>query len=116
MALGTHKASFYARNRVMIWTVGIAAGVILLASFMSRGDIVPLRVTTAQRGIIRSVISTNGKIEPVHNFEVHELDDARNQTNQLYHTLQSANFELQRAKIALLRTTGELENWIGVSK
>jgi HlyD family secretion protein len=71
MALGTHKTSFYARNRVMIWTVGIAAGVILLASFMSRGDIVPVRVTTAQHGTIRSVISTNGKIEPVHNFEVH---------------------------------------------
>jgi outer membrane protein TolC len=47
---------------------------------------------------------------------LHELDDTRNQTNQLYHTLQSANFELQRAKIALLRATGELENWVGVSK
>jgi HlyD family secretion protein len=71
MALTAHKTSFYGRHRVTIWTLGIAAGVILLASFMSRGDIVPIRVTTAERGTIRSVISTNGKIEPVHNFEVH---------------------------------------------
>ena len=71
MASTDKKAGFYGRHRVMIWTLGIAAGVILLASFMSRGDIVPIRVSTPERGSIRSVISTNGKIEPVHNFEVH---------------------------------------------
>jgi outer membrane protein TolC len=47
---------------------------------------------------------------------LHEMDDARNQSNERYHILQSANFELQRARIALLRATGELENWVGVSK
>jgi len=31
-----------------------------------------------------------------------------------YHALQSADFELQKAKIGLLRATGELEAWVGV--
>ena len=30
-----------------------------------------MRVTTVQRGPIRSVVSTNGKVEPIHNFEAH---------------------------------------------
>ncbi len=47
---------------------------------------------------------------------LHDMDDARNQSNERYHALQSANFELQRAKIDLLRATGELEDWVGVPK
>lgn len=30
-----------------------------------------MRATTVQRGSIRSVVSTNGKVEPIHNFEAH---------------------------------------------
>src|SRR6266496_887217 len=41
---------------------------------------------------------------------LHDMDDARNQNNERYHALQSADFELERAKIGLLRATGELEN------
>jgi outer membrane protein TolC len=47
---------------------------------------------------------------------VHDLDDARNQVNERYNVLQDANFELERARISLLRVTGELENWLGISK
>lgn len=47
---------------------------------------------------------------------LHDMDDARNQNNEHYHALQSADFELQRAKIGLLRATGELENWVGIPK
>jgi outer membrane protein TolC len=47
---------------------------------------------------------------------LHDLDDARNQTNERYDTLQDTNFELQRARISLLRATGELEAWVGVGK
>lgn len=49
----------------------IVAGVLLLASFMSRGDSVPVRAATAQVTDIRSVVSTNGKVEPIQNFEAH---------------------------------------------
>jgi len=60
-----------ARNRWLIWTAGMIAAVIILASFMSRGDAVLVRAETAQRSTIRSVVSTNGKVEPLENFEAH---------------------------------------------
>ena len=47
---------------------------------------------------------------------LHDAEDARVQANQRYGDLQDANFELQRARIALLRATGELESWVGVTK
>ncbi|HEY7099509.1 MAG TPA: TolC family protein [Terriglobales bacterium] len=45
---------------------------------------------------------------------IHDLEDARTQTNQLYNTLQDTNFELMRARISLLRATGELADWVGI--
>ena len=62
---------FVARNRWIVWTLGIIAAVIVLASFMSRDDTVPVRTAKVQRTTIRSVISTNGKVEPIQNFESH---------------------------------------------
>jgi len=46
----------------------------------------------------------------------HDLNDARNQVSERYDALQDANFELQRARISLLRVTGEIESWVGVGK
>jgi HlyD family secretion protein len=60
-----------ARNRWLVWSVGIILAVIILASFMSKDDTVPIRAAKVQRGTIRSLISTNGKVEPVENFEAH---------------------------------------------
>src|SRR5882724_7181417 len=68
MALGQSKTTFYGRNRILVWTAGIIIAVVFLASFMSRGDVVPVRTVNVQRATIRSVISTNGKVEPLHNF------------------------------------------------
>jgi len=68
----TDQGGFFARNRWFVWTAGIAAAILLLAAFMSlRGDPVPVRVATIERGNIRSIISTNGKVEPINNFEAH---------------------------------------------
>jgi outer membrane protein TolC len=47
---------------------------------------------------------------------LHDLDDARNQANEHYDALQDTNFELERARISLLRATGDLEAWVGVGK
>jgi outer membrane protein TolC len=46
----------------------------------------------------------------------HEAEDARVQASERYGALQDANFELQRARIALLRATGEISDWAGVGK
>jgi HlyD family secretion protein len=66
-----NSSGFWNRNRWLVWTAGIVAGVVLLASFMSRGEVVPVRAAMAQRTTIRSVVSTNGKVEPIENFEAH---------------------------------------------
>lgn len=46
----------------------------------------------------------------------HDLEDVRNQVNERFGALQDANFELERARITLIRATGELENWVGIGK
>jgi len=73
MTLGTkEKPSFYARHRWLTIVLGAILAVVLLASFASmRDEVIPVRAATAERGSIRSVISTNGKIEPAPNFEAH---------------------------------------------
>jgi len=49
----------------------LAAASILAAVVFRRGDVVPVRVAVVEQTVIRSLISTNGKIEPVNNFEAH---------------------------------------------
>jgi len=65
------QPGFVLRHRLLIGIAGIAVAVILLASFMSRGGTVPVRAAKVERQDIRSAISTNGKVEPVQNFEAH---------------------------------------------
>jgi len=71
MAPTGNNNGFLARNRWLVWAAGIIVAVVLLASFMSRDDAVPVHAGTAERGTIRSVISTNGKVEPLRSFEAH---------------------------------------------
>lgn len=50
----------------------IVAAVAVLAAFVSRhNDSIEVRVAKVERTNIRSVVATNGKIEPVENFESH---------------------------------------------
>jgi outer membrane protein TolC len=46
----------------------------------------------------------------------HDVQDAREQLNERYNSLQDTSFELERARITLLRATGELEGWVGAGK
>jgi outer membrane protein TolC len=43
---------------------------------------------------------------------IKDLGEARAQADDRYLVLQDTNFELQRAQIGLLRSTGELEKWV----
>lgn len=52
--------------------LAILVAVVVFAAFVSRrDDSVPVRTAVVERGKIRSLISTNGRIEPVTNFEAH---------------------------------------------
>jgi HlyD family secretion protein len=59
-------------RRALLVLVSIAVAVILLAAFASlRGNDVPIRAARASRENVAATITTNGKIEPVDNFEAH---------------------------------------------
>lgn len=60
------------KNRVLAIVVGTALGILLLAAFISlRSARMPVRAENAVRETISNTISTNGKIEPLQNFEAH---------------------------------------------
>jgi HlyD family secretion protein len=59
-------------RRWWITALAILAAVIVLGAFVSRRDNpVPVRTAVVEQTAIRSLVSTNGKIEPVNNFEAH---------------------------------------------
>ncbi len=58
-------------NRLWVVLAAIVVGVIILAAFMSRRREVPVRAAKADRETITATIQTNGKIEPLNNFEAH---------------------------------------------
>lgn len=115
MANGNNHRS---RNRrTWLIAVGVIAAALLLVAFISLGQkTVPVRAEAVQRGTIASVISTNGKIEPINNFEahapaptivqrvlVHEGDQVK--AGQLLLQLSDADARAQAAKAqAQLRT------------
>jgi HlyD family secretion protein len=71
-ALNKNGAGFFARNRWWIIAIAIVLAVVLFAAFNSmNGGVVPVRAARVTRSNIRSVISTNGKIETINNFEAH---------------------------------------------
>jgi HlyD family secretion protein len=66
------KSSERPARRRWIAALVLLVGAVALAVFLSRrDDPVLVRTGLAVRGKIQSVISTNGKIEPVSNFEAH---------------------------------------------
>jgi HlyD family secretion protein len=59
-------------QRWWVTALAILTAVTVLAAFVSRRDEgVTVRTAVVEQGTIRSVVSTNGKIEPVNNFEAH---------------------------------------------
>src|SRR5207244_12775119 len=70
-ANGNNRSGFFVRHRWLLWAVGIVGAVVLLASFMSHDDAVPIRSATVEPGTIRSLVSTNGKVAPLQSLEAH---------------------------------------------
>jgi HlyD family secretion protein len=57
-------------KRRIWWALGLFAALAVIPFFTKPGPL-KVRTTTVQRGPIRSLISTNGKAEPIQNFEAH---------------------------------------------
>jgi HlyD family secretion protein len=59
-------------RRWWLTALAILAAVVVLAAFVSRrDDSIAVRTAVVAEGSIRSLVSTNGKIEPLNNFEAH---------------------------------------------
>jgi outer membrane protein TolC len=82
-----------------------------VAQLAAAQQVVELEYQIAKSGLDAAQIRVDSG-----NATLHDLDDARNVANERYDSLQDTNFELQRARISLLRATGELEAWVGVGK
>jgi len=66
------NSSGHQPRRWWVTALAILAGVVVLAAFVShRDDAVPVRTAVVEQGTIRSLVSTNGRIEPINNFEAH---------------------------------------------
>jgi HlyD family secretion protein len=63
--------SFLQRNRLVLTAVGAAIALLVFSGWMMRRSVVSVRAEKVAREPISSVISTNGKIEPLQNFEAH---------------------------------------------
>src|SRR5207302_7771069 len=66
-----NTSSFWRRNRLVLGAAIAMAALLIFSSGMMRKSVVPVRAETVIRQSIASVISTNGKVEPVKNFEAH---------------------------------------------
>jgi HlyD family secretion protein len=71
LAANNNSNGRLANGRSRLW---VAAGVVValaLIPIFTRQTPLRVRTTTVERGPIRSLISTNGKVEPIQNFEAH---------------------------------------------
>lgn len=89
--------------------MAIIAAVIITAAFNTRRGVVPVRAAEVSRSTITSSIDTNGKIEPVDNFEAHApapttvkqilvKEGEKVKRGQLLLVLDDADARAQRAK------------------
>ncbi|HZQ93552.1 MAG TPA: TolC family protein [Candidatus Sulfotelmatobacter sp.] len=77
-----------------------------VAQFQAARDVAQLEFEIAEKTM--SAVQTRMDAGTAN---LHDLDDARTQVSERFIALQDVTFELQRAQLALLRSTGDLERW-----
>jgi outer membrane protein TolC len=102
-ALTASKQAEAAKNKVSEETLRLQRSV---AQLQAARDVAELEGEIAQKKL--TAIQT--KID-AGTANLHDLDDARSQVSERFITLQDVTFELQRAQLGLLRSTGDLEKW-----
>jgi HlyD family secretion protein len=68
--VSTKNSNTLSRGRWIWLAIALLAGLAVLYSYLHQTPL-KVRVATVQRGPIRSLVSTNGKVEPIQNFEAH---------------------------------------------
>jgi outer membrane protein TolC len=102
-ALKATKQAEAARNQVSEETLRLQRSV---AQMQAARDVAQLEYEIAQKTL--DAVHTrmdNGTAT------LHDLDDARSAASERFIALQDVTFELQRAQLGLLRSTGDLEKW-----
>jgi HlyD family secretion protein len=68
--VSTKNSNTLSRGRWIWLAIALLAGLAVLYSYLHQTPL-KVRVATVQRGPIRSLVSTNGKVEPIGGFEAH---------------------------------------------
>ena len=97
------KQAEAAKNQVSEQTLRLQRSV---AQMQAARDVAELEAEISQKNLT----SVQTRID-AGTANLHDLDDARTQVSERFITLQDVTFELQRAQLGLLRSTGELEKW-----
>ncbi len=102
-ALKATKQAEAAKNQASEETLRLQRAV---TQMQAARDVAQLEYEIAQK----SLTSTRTRMD-AGTANLHDLDDARSQVSERFITLQDVSFELRRAQLGLLRSTGELEKW-----
>jgi len=102
-ALKASKQAQAARDKVSEETLRLQRSV---AQMQAAHDVAQLEYELAQKNLD----ATQTRID-AGTANLHDLDDARSQQSERFITLQDVTFDLQRAQLGLMRSTGELEKW-----
>jgi outer membrane protein TolC len=95
-----------AKNQVSEETLRMQRAVEQLAAAQEVAD---LQYQLAQSNLQSVQVRMNSS-----NVNIHDLEDARTELNGRYGALQDSNFALEKARIGLLRATGQLPSWLGM--
>jgi outer membrane protein TolC len=107
-ALLAQKQAEDAKNRVSEQTLKLQRSVQQLAATQ---EVVDLEYQIAKSNLDAAHVRVDAG-----SATLHDEDDARSQASERYAVLQDAKFQLEQARIALLRQTGDLAEWVGVGK
>ena len=102
-ALKASKQAEAAKNQVSEETLRLQRSV---AQLQAARDVAELEAEIAQKNL--AAVQTKMDAGTAN---LHDLDDARSQVSERFIMLQDVTFELQRAQLGLLRSTGDLEKW-----
>ncbi len=102
-AMKAAKQAEAARNQVSEETLRLQRSV---AQLQATRDVAQLEYEIADKGL--TAVQTRVDAGTAN---LHDLDDARTQVSERFMALQDVTFELERAQLGLMRSTGDLEKW-----